>query len=154
MLFRSVLAILAVLVLFAVPNILNVYNTSIDDTMRVQEQEMVDAANLFIQDSCGRNALNNDRKGICSAAISGNKAYFTTNVVVKYGYTETINHRGSGVCDGFIEYNYSPDTGRFSDGKTYIYCGDTYFTGQNESNHKYSLQEIKNIHSTYSAKEN
>lgn len=155
----AVIAILGVIMVIAIPNVMDMFNSGVDKTMTIQENNMLDAANLFTQDNCGRNAISRDRKAICTAAISGNKAYFVTDVITKFDYMDPIKHKGATDCKGYVEFTYNSSTGKFTDGKTYVYCGDgtlsgtVYFTGKDENNSADILNRIKSTYSTYLAKE-
>lgn len=48
----AVIAIIAILTLMAVPAVLKIYNENVIKAMNVQENEVVNAANLFIEDYC------------------------------------------------------------------------------------------------------
>ena len=151
----AVIAILGVISVIAIPAVMDMFNNSIDHTMKVQEQGMLDAGNLFVQDSCGRNAINKDRKAICNAGISGKKAYIVSDILTKFGYIDPMYFRESVACMGFVEYDYDSSTGKFSNGKSYVYCGDgtDYHTDQKEASPKHPLNEIKSIYQTYYNKE-
>ena len=52
-----VVAILAMLVALVVPNVMESYHNSLKKDMEIQENGVVDAANIFIRDFCYRSSL-------------------------------------------------------------------------------------------------
>ena len=70
----AVIAIIAVLTIIAVPAALKIYNESVIKNMHVQEAQVKDAANLFVEDYCKSTI---DQTKICpksyNNAVNGKK---------------------------------------------------------------------------------
>ena len=82
----AVVAILAELVLVALPNVLGIFNKSIEEVMKIEETQAVDAGTVYVRDNCGRTALNKDKRVACRALVEENKlandeVYFCLNTV-------------------------------------------------------------------------
>ena len=152
------IAILAILTLIALPNVIKLFNKSLEETMKIQENQVLDAANLFRNDNCGRNAMSSEAKEACSKMINSNKVGesqvfvclktvqgkddsfrdLDESVVKVKEYVGKVLAKGSVNCDGIVLYDYDDNLGSFSNGKTYLVCeGDTYQTAGYE---EYGLQ--------------
>ena len=62
-----VIAIIALLILIAVPAALKIYNEGVIKSMHIQEVQVKDAANLFVEDYCNSSI---DQTKICPASYS------------------------------------------------------------------------------------
>ena len=71
----AVVAILALLAVIAVPNVVKLFNSGKNDTMTIQENQVLDAANLFLEDYC-RNPMDSEHSSYCKSK---------TNVLFTYG---------------------------------------------------------------------
>ena len=60
----AVMAIVGVLSIMIVPNVIKLLNGSMEDTMKITENEVVDAANLYVEDYC-RNPINDEYRDNC-----------------------------------------------------------------------------------------
>ena len=133
-----VVAILAILAIIAIPNVVKLFNKSVEETMKITEREVLDAANLYRNDYCGRNAKSNANKLECQSArkkvdesATGNEyeVYFCVSTVVDANYVSTPRVKGQTPCSGIIVYKYNINTGGYQDGKTYLVCeNDSYNT--------------------------
>lgn len=132
----AVIALLAVITLMVAPNLLKTYQTTRKNSMKVQEERVVDAANLYVEDRCTKRidgslecpssykTTVNDQKYVCLRGVQEDK-YIGK---VSYGNTE---------CNGVIIYTKN-DKGRFNIGKAYLYCGSDYITDSSLDKSKYN----------------
>lgn len=111
----AVIAILAILSLIAVPNVLKYLNESRIRAMVTQENNISDAANLFVTDYCSSSKIHD---GMCPDSYEkndeGKKYLCLSNLnldIVTYKNKE---------CKGIIVYE-----NEYSKGKTYLYCGES-----------------------------
>ena len=120
----AVIAIISILILIAVPAVIKIYNDSVIKTMRVQENEIKNAANLFIEDYCN-NPLDhslicpqsyskpvNNKKVVCLSDLQNSKDKYISNV--KYKDSD---------CKGYVTYYLDENTGIYGNEKTYLFCG-------------------------------
>ena len=133
----AVIAILALLTLLLLPNVIRIYNASVERGMRVQEGTVLNASNLLVTDYCKKKIDNeyecpdgykeavNDKKYVCLDDL-----YFTKYV------TETVKYKRS-ECDGMIVYDKN-DNAKYTEGKAYLYCGK-------DGNGKYSYATDENV---------
>ena len=119
-----VIAIIALLILIAVPAALKIYNENVIKSMYIQEAQVKDAANLFVEDYCNSpidqtmicpksySTPVNDKKTVCLQDLqnSSNK------------YIGTIKYKGSD-CKGYVTYYYDSKLGTYENPKTYLFCG-------------------------------
>ncbi len=61
----AVVAILALLAVIAVPNVVKLFNSGKKDTMTIQENQVLDAAKLYIEDYC-RNPIDKSKLSYCN----------------------------------------------------------------------------------------
>src|SRR5574344_2066604 len=122
------IALLAVLVVFAVPNVYQYLTKAYSKTMSVQENNVADAAKLYLEDYCVSpiNSLY-----ICSltkdtstgfAVYSG---YVRLDTVQSTGYIDVVKFRSKD-CIGYVEIEDNKAK------KAYLKCGDNKTTGYNE----------------------
>lgn len=130
----AVVALLAVLVVIAVPNVLKLFNKSNEETMTIQENQVLDAANVFVNDFCIRPLSKN--RGHCGDFVKkfnsdDTKRYICLSVLQNNGnqdgstYLGTVNYKGGIPCNGFITYSVPDEFSTYQDGKVYLQCGGT-----------------------------
>lgn len=110
----AVIAILAILSIIAVPNVLKYLNESRIKAMVTQENNISDAANLFVTDYCSSSKIHD---GMCPASYENNeegKKYLCLSSL----NLDTVKYKNK-ECKGIIVY-YD----EYSKGKTYLYCGE------------------------------
>ena len=112
----AVIAILSILVLLAVPNIIKIYNDSTKSAMEVQENQILDASNLYVTDYCTRR-INSTYVCPSSYTTGTTIKYICLNDITSKGYIENIKYKASN-CSGVIVYDSDG-----KNGKTYLYCG-------------------------------
>ena len=146
----AVIAIIAILTLMVVPAVIKLYNDNVIKAMHVQESEVKEAANLFIEDYC-EDPL--DHSKVCPSS------YETTNSIdEKYvclsdlqgkdSYIKEVKYK-SDSCKGIIIYQKDDDTDLYTNANVYLYCGDdgngeyNYVTDEDINPAKYSRCNIK-----------
>ena len=120
----AVIAIIGILAILVLPDIVEYFNETSDDTMKIQENQVLDAANLMIEDYC-IHPINDTYKSKCPdiANTSGSNAYVCTYSIYDNGYIENqIKFRNASDCSGFVIYDFSNN--KYSNGKAYLYCGE------------------------------
>ena len=148
----AVIAILGLLALIAVPNAIKIYNEGVLKEMVVQENNIKDAANLYLEDHCNSKVddkLNcptsyeetnyKDEKYVCLSDLqASNDSYVSKTVKFK-----------KDTCQGVVIYDRDPKTGLYTDAKTYLYCGDSdtgeynYVTDESLNPGRYARCNIK-----------
>ncbi len=147
----AVVAIMAILVIIAVPNIIKVYNSGVLKEMLVQENNIKDAANLYLEDHCNSKldedsvcpssyeyANYNDEKFVCLSDLQAANDNYINDVKFK-----------SDTCQGVIVYDRDRETGLYTDAKTYLYCGNgdtgeyNYVTDEDLNPGRYARCNIK-----------
>lgn len=127
----AVIAILSMLALIAVPNAIEIYNEGIKKEMKVQESNVKDAANLYVEDYCtdkvdeSLTCPSTYEDGIYDQTIG----YITEKYVclkdlqnAKDKYISDVRYKNDD-CDGFVIYYLNDKTGTYDNPKTYLYCG-------------------------------
>ena len=101
----AVIAIIAILTLMAVPAVIKIYNENVIKAMHVQESEIKEAANLFVEDYCNSSIDQtkicpksystpvNDKKTVCLQDLQNNSDK----------YIGTVKYKGSD-CKGYVTY--------------------------------------------------
>ena len=119
----AAIAIIGVLAIIVLPNFVKLFNNSLDSSMKIAENNTLDAANLYIEDYC-RNPIssghlencNNDKKEIDSDTV-----YFCLANIQNKGYLQDVNYKESTPCKGVIVYDYEDYD--YKNGKVYLLCG-------------------------------
>lgn len=126
-----VIAIISVLSIIAIPNFIESLNTASVGAMKTQENELVDAAKLFIEDYC-RNPVgdtagqcNNYSHNIKSTSITSK--YTCLNELKLIKYIDDITFKGN-KCYGFVVYEKEANSKKYSNFSAYLQCGDAYQT--------------------------
>ena len=119
-----VIAIIAILTLIAVPAVLKIYNKNVIKSMHIQETEIKDAANLFVEDYCKTSI---DQTKICpksySTAVNNKKTVCLKDLQNKSDkYIDTVKYKGSD-CKGYVTYYLDSETGVYGNEKTFLFCG-------------------------------
>ena len=120
----AVIAIIAVLTLIAVPAALKIYNENVIKSMHIQEGQVKDAANLFVEDYC-KSSIDqtkicpksystpvNDKKTVCLQDLQNSSEK----------YIGTIKYKSSD-CKGYVTYYLDSETGVYGNEKAYLFCG-------------------------------
>ncbi len=120
----AVIAIIAVLTLIAVPAALKIYNENVIKSMHVQEGQVKDAANLFVEDYCKSSI---DQTKICPKSY--NKGIENKKVVCLQDlqnsnekYIGKIKYKSSD-CKGYVTYYLDDDTNTYTNEKAFLFCG-------------------------------
>ena len=131
----AVIAILSILALLVVPNAIGIFGDSRDKFMVAQENQILDASKLFLDDYCNRNALSNYRP-LCDNYYKLLKD--TTDYTEKYVcikslktaapngnpyYKENLEYDGD-KCFGSVVVRDDKKTNKTISTKVYIMCSD------------------------------
>lgn len=124
------IALLAVLVVFAVPNVYKYLITGYSKTMSIQEKNVADAANLYLQDFCV-SPINPSYK--CATGLVKNTStgfaeysgYIKLSTIKSQEYIEDVKFRSKD-CVGYVEIENSKAK------KTYLKCGDNETEGYDD----------------------
>lgn len=124
----AVISILGILALVASPLVIKTLNKSRVDAVKVQESNLVDAANLLKADFCD-NPISSTDKSKCRELFktSGKKKYICVSSLKNENYYENIIEFNKTSCVGYVMYSVN-ENGKYVDGKTYLKCGEGYST--------------------------
>ena len=133
----ATVALLAILMLVAGPNLIKHYNQSKIDAMVIQEGKLVESGSILIQDYC-KNPLNEGYQLQCDEFFQdtneiieeNEKLYYTKYICVrdlkKLGYySEELKFSGEN-CSGAVVYKIDEETDMEVDNFSYIQCGEDY----------------------------
>ena len=131
------IAILAIMIIVVIPRVIDSFNDSSDRTMVFQEQEVFDAAKLYLQDYYYKPISPSYRQiGETNfKELNSNQKYLCVSEVVSKGYVESVKYKGSIDCSGIIVFDKS-NTGLYDTGKTYLFCSDKYTTKDADASYK------------------
>lgn len=127
----AVIAILSMLALIAVPNAIEIYNEGIKKEMKVQENNVKDAANLYVEDYCtdkiddSLTCPNTYEYGITNSitGITSEKYVCLRDLQsTDFKYIGDVKYKKDD-CEGFVIYYLNEKTGTYDNPKTYLYCG-------------------------------
>ena len=144
----AAIAILAILTIVVVPNIMKLFTKSTTDSMRIQENNVADAANLFVNDYCTHpignkrgacsDYLINPSKGTSSANVDFDR-YICLSTLQNMGvdagstYIDPVLYKTSVPCVGFVYFKASIKDEIYKKPKTYLKCGTDYLTEGTDS---------------------
>ncbi len=124
----AVIAIIGILSVMIIPDVIDLFNKSNNDSMIIVENEVLDAANLYIEDYC-KNPIDDEHRTLCNTdkkSISSNKIYLCLNTLQGRKVISDVYFKGSISCKGVVVYDYTDN--KYRNGKTYLYCGSDYTT--------------------------
>lgn len=143
----AVVAILAILVIVAVPNVVKLFNEGSNDTMTIQENQVLDASKLYLEDYC-RSAISSehlkscaDNRHLISSTEDHELVYFCLDTIKNSGYIKDAILYKSDNCDGIVVFNRSGKT--YSDGKVYLYCGNNSYSTDGYSIYKNAFSKCE-----------
>ena len=112
----AVIAIIGILTLMAVPAVIKIYNSGIQKEMLVQEDEVKNAANIFLTDYCL-----DPIDGVSCPSTMVKQNYICLSDIQDDGvkYIGKVLYKKQ-ACDGVIVYS---DVDTYEDGKPYLFCG-------------------------------
>ena len=118
-----VIAIIGVLLIIVVPSTVKVLDSSIINTMEMQEEEVEDAARIYLEDYC-KTPINNDKICTLSRTVTDGIVYYSgiisLDFLVNNNYIDEVSLRNK-TCEGRIVFtNNEP--------KAFLKCGDIYTT--------------------------
>ena len=148
----AVVAILGIIALIAVPNAIKLYNNGVLKEMLVQENNIKDAASLYLEDNCNSTIDGNQK---CPTSYtepnSNQEKYVCLSDLQAAGddyITKDIKYKND-KCQGVILYERDYKTGLYNEAKTYLYCGNSetgeynYVTDENLNPGRYARCNIK-----------
>ena len=127
----AVIAILSMLALIAVPSAIEIYNEGIKKEMKIQESNVKDAANLYVEDYCTDRI---DESLYCpstyddgiydsaSGLVTEKYVCLSSLQNAKDKYISDVRYKKDD-CEGFVVYHLNEKTGTYDNPKTYLYCG-------------------------------
>ncbi len=144
-----VIAIIGVLAILILPNFIKTFSDASGGVAKAQENQVVDAAKLFVEDYC-RNP-GREEKGQCnsySITIETNststKKYTCLNTLQNKNYIENIVFKNN-ECVGFVVYDKDNDSKNYHDYKSYLQCGTAYQTaGINDIEDERGISVLEN----------
>ena len=118
-----VIAIIGVLLIIVVPSTVKVLDSSIINTMEIQEEEVEDASRIYLEDYC-KTPINNDKICTLSRTVADGIVYYSGEIsldfLVNNNYIDEVSLRNK-TCEGKIVFtNNEP--------KAFLKCGDIYTT--------------------------
>lgn len=138
-----VIIILGIIILIVSPNVIKLYNDSVKKTMLEQERQVGDAANLYVQDYCGKK-ISDDY--ICSShytSITNGNKYLCLSEIQSAGYIKTVFYKKN-PCDGIVVFSQDSN-GRWNNTKTYLYCAKN-----SNGEYRYITDDDSSVKTTYS----
>ena len=128
----AAISIIAVISIIVLPDFLNMFNKSVKESMKITENNVLDAANLYIEDYC-RNPISNDHLTYCRnnrTFYERDKMFICLGTLQDKNYLDEVTYKEETSCIGVITYTYRDY--KYSDGKVYLLCGEngnyTYIT--------------------------
>ena len=121
----AVIAIIGILSIIVLPNVIDLFNNGVEDTMIAQENNALDAAKLYIQDYC-THPINSTYRSHCNEnfrTIDTNTKYMCVSMLKEKKYFDEVLYRDE-PCRGIIVLNIN-EKGVYDTGQTYLYCGSS-----------------------------
>lgn len=142
----ATIVIIAVVGLIAVPGVIKSFNNSRIDSIKIQENNLVQSGDLLLDDYC-KDSINKYNKDKCDMYYQelvltdiekeNNKDFLSNEKIYKYicvddikslkYYTEELKFSGN-YCNGVVIYEIDKKTNMKSDSYSYIKCNDSYKT--------------------------
>lgn len=120
----AVIGIIGMLALIIIPSTVKILNSSIDNTMKLQETEVENAAKLYIEDYCktpiSTTHICTLTKTISGSGIAVYSGTIDLNVLISDDYIDPISIRSAN-CIGRVVYSDSVP-------EAYLTCGTIYTT--------------------------
>ena len=126
----AVIAIIGLLALIMIPNFIDMFQESNKNSMKVQENQIVDATKLLLEDYCIHPLNTITECSNVSMQINNSstlKMYSRLDTLQGLGYIDDVVF-GSTKCKGFVTYTKEADSKLYKDYKPYIKCGNAYET--------------------------
>lgn len=118
-----VIGIFGIILLIVVPSTIRILNSSIENTMKIQEKEVEDAAKLFLEDYC-KTPLDSNKVCPLSKTMIDGIAYFNgelnLDTLVDNEYINDVSLRNNECIGKIIILN--------NEAKAYLKCGEAYTT--------------------------
>lgn len=148
----AVIAVLGVIALIAVPNVIKLFNSGVLKEMAVQENNIKEAANLYIEDRCNSKL---DDKSVCPESYE--ETNYNGEKFVCLSDLQELNDKyisgavkyKNDTCQGVILYDRDYKTGQYTQSNVYLYCGNSetgeynYVTDENLNPARYARCNIK-----------
>ncbi len=145
----AVIAIIGILAVMVLPGLVKNYEKSLIKTMKTQESQLKDAANLALQDYCNspRGATSKEKYKTRQKCIydktnrpdgiarlyKDNQYYICISTLKGLEYYENELVYEKKQCSAFVFVDKNTENNMFKARKTYVYCGDfenaDYVTG-------------------------
>lgn len=124
----AVIAIIGMLSIMIIPGVVQLFNDAVKDSMKVTENEVLDAANLYLEDFC-RNPIDYEHRLNCNDdkhELDTDKVYFCLSTLQGRGMIKEVYYKESTSCKGIVIYEV--ENYKYKNPKVYLYCGDSYTT--------------------------
>jgi len=124
----AVVAIIGMLSIMIIPGVIKLFNGAVGDSMTVTENEVLDAANLYLEDYC-RNPISNEYRINCNDdkhELEDNKVYFCLSTLQGRKVLKEVYYKEASSCSGIVIYDVNNN--KYTNGKVYLYCGEDYVT--------------------------
>ena len=130
----AVIVIMSILAALLLPDAFDIFNNTFEKAMRIQEDNVTEAAKLYMQDFC----LNPMEGNTCYFTSSLNKGTSSTGfryyngilpleTLISADYIEPIVSNREDNCTGCVVITANTATGEMTY-KTYLSCGESYET--------------------------
>ena len=136
----AAIIILGILAIVVLPDIIDIFNSSQRSSLKVQENQLLDAGGLYVQDYCsnpmwGGNECANNYYGDTYYDEDGDihqVVYVCSGYLKSLGYIDDIYFDKDNLCEGAAVFDYNISDNSFSRLKGYLACGPygkVYVTG-------------------------
>ncbi len=124
----AVIAIIGVLIIISLPSLMEIFKDASNNSMTIQENEIVDASKLFLEDYCIHPLGDNICSDYSKDVSEPNLKYVCLSTLQDKGYMDPVAVGNGTSCSGFVVYNKEADSKQYSNHKAYIECGSAYQT--------------------------
>ena len=116
-----VIALLGVLLLIVVPSTIKILDGSIANTMKIQEEEVENAAKIYLEDYC-KTPIDGTKMCPLSRSITNGVVYFNGEIIldtlVDNNYIDEVNVRSESCTGRIVFVDNEPDA--------FLSCGNVY----------------------------
>ena len=120
----AAISIIGVIAIIVLPNFIEMFNNSVDNSMKITENNVLDAANLYLEDYC-RNPMSSNHLATCKEErvfYEEDKLFFCLNSLQDKNYLDEVTYKENTNCIGVVTYTY--EKYKYTNGKVYLFCGD------------------------------
>lgn len=118
-----IIGLIGLLLVIIVPSTIKILDSSIENTMKIQEEEIEDAAQMYLEDFC-KTPIDNTKTCTLSKTVTDGIAYFNgeinLNILVSNNYIDEIKLRDQD-CTGKVIFSKN-------EAQAFLNCGNLYTT--------------------------